>query len=36
MCDVLDDIKNDNMIETVRQRVVELCRRFPVYGAAAA
>jgi len=36
MCDVLDDIKNDNMIETVRQRVVELCRRFPVYGSAAA
>jgi glycine hydroxymethyltransferase len=32
MCDVLDDIGNDNMIETVRQRVVELCRRFPVYG----
>jgi glycine hydroxymethyltransferase len=36
MCDVLDDIKNDNMIETVRQRVVELCRRFPVYGGKAA
>jgi glycine hydroxymethyltransferase len=33
MCDVLDDIGNDNMIETVRQRVIELCRRFPVYGA---
>jgi len=33
MCDVLDDIGNDNMIETVRQRVVELCRRFPVYQA---
>jgi glycine hydroxymethyltransferase len=33
MCDVLDDIRNDNMIETVRQRVVELCRRFPVYQA---
>jgi glycine hydroxymethyltransferase len=36
MCDVLDDIKNDNMIETVRQRVVELCRCFPVYGGKAA
>ncbi len=34
MCDVLDDIGNDNMIETVRQRVVELCREFPVYRAA--
>ncbi len=33
MCDVLDDIGNDNMIETVRQRVVALCRDFPVYGA---
>ncbi|MEN9805833.1 MAG: hypothetical protein RL756_341 [Pseudomonadota bacterium] len=33
MCDVLDDIGNDNMIEAVRQRVIELCRRFPVYGA---
>jgi glycine hydroxymethyltransferase len=33
MCDVLDDIGDDNMIETVRQRVIELCRRFPVYGA---
>jgi glycine hydroxymethyltransferase len=33
MCDVLDDIGNDNMIESVRQRVVELCGRFPVYQA---
>jgi glycine hydroxymethyltransferase len=33
MCDVLDDIANDNMIETVRQRVLELCSRFPVYRA---
>ena len=31
IADVLDDMKNDNMIETVRQRVVELCQRFPVY-----
>ena len=34
MCDVLDDIENDNMIETVRRRVLELCKRFPVYAAA--
>ncbi|MFM8355096.1 MAG: serine hydroxymethyltransferase [Gammaproteobacteria bacterium] len=33
MCDVLDDIGNDNMIETVRQRVIDICRRYPVYGA---
>ena len=32
MCDILDDIRNDNMIGSVKQRVVELCRRFPVYG----
>ena len=33
MCDVLDDVSNDNMIETVRQRAVALCRRHPVYRA---
>jgi glycine hydroxymethyltransferase len=32
MCDVLDDLGNDNMIESVRQQVLELCRRFPVYA----
>ncbi|MEM7100603.1 MAG: serine hydroxymethyltransferase [Pseudomonadota bacterium] len=31
MCDILDDIENDNMIGTVQQRVKELCGRFPVY-----
>ena len=31
MCDVLDDIKNDNMIASVRLKVLDLCRRFPVY-----
>jgi glycine hydroxymethyltransferase len=36
MCDVLDDIDNDNMIETVRRRVLELCAEHPVYGARAA
>ena len=33
MCDVLDDVSNDNMIESVRQRAVALCRRHPVYRA---
>lgn len=33
MCDVLDDIKNDNMIASVRLKVLDLCRRFPVYQA---
>ena len=32
MCDILDDIDNDNLIGTVQQRVVELCKGFPVYG----
>lgn len=36
MCDVLDDIDNDNMILSVRQKVLELCREFPVYQANAA
>jgi glycine hydroxymethyltransferase len=33
MCDILDDISNDNMIGTVKARVLELCKRFPVYPA---
>ncbi|MEZ5553550.1 MAG: serine hydroxymethyltransferase [Pseudomonadales bacterium] len=36
MCDVLDDISNDNMIGTVRKRVQELCARFPVYASSTA
>ncbi len=31
MCDILEDIENDNMVGSVKQQVVELCRRFPVY-----
>ena len=31
MCDILDDITNDNMIATVQQRVKSLCAQFPVY-----
>jgi glycine hydroxymethyltransferase len=33
MCDVLDDIENPAVIEAVRGKVQDLCRRFPVYGA---
>jgi len=36
MCDILDDIENDNMIATVQQRVLQLCQQFPVYQANAA
>ena len=31
MCDILDDISNENMIASVRLKVIELCRQFPVY-----
>ena len=34
MCDILDDISNDNMIGTIKERVREMCRQFPVYPAA--
>jgi glycine hydroxymethyltransferase len=36
MCDVLDDIDNDNMVTSVRHKAMELCRQFPVYQANAA
>ncbi|MEJ2452663.1 MAG: serine hydroxymethyltransferase [Candidatus Thiodiazotropha sp.] len=32
MCDVLDNIADEAVIERVRGQVVDLCRRFPVYG----
>ena len=31
MCDILDDIENEVVIAEVKQKVVELCARFPVY-----
>ncbi|MFM1895710.1 MAG: hypothetical protein RLZZ385_784 [Pseudomonadota bacterium] len=31
MCDVLDDIGNERKIEEVKHKVLDLCRRFPVY-----
>jgi glycine hydroxymethyltransferase len=31
ICDVLDDIDNEDNIVSVRQQVLELCARFPVY-----
>ena len=34
MCDVLDDIGNDNMVASVQQKVKALCARYPVYRAA--
>ena len=31
MCDILDDIENEAVTAEVKQKVVELCARFPVY-----
>jgi glycine hydroxymethyltransferase len=36
ICDILDDLANEATIARVRAQVGELCRRFPVYGAAGA
>ncbi|MGD2137305.1 MAG: serine hydroxymethyltransferase [Gammaproteobacteria bacterium] len=32
MCDVMDDIENQDIIEQVRRKVLATCKRFPVYG----
>jgi glycine hydroxymethyltransferase len=32
MCDILDDLNNEAVIDRVRGQVTELCARFPVYG----
>ena len=32
MCDVLEDITNEATIQRVKQQVLELCKRFPVYA----
>lgn len=31
MCDILDDLENQQVIEKVKASVLELCNRFPVY-----
>ncbi|WLQ14030.1 serine hydroxymethyltransferase [Hahella aquimaris] len=31
ICDVLDDIENEETIQRVKQQVLELCKKFPVY-----
>jgi len=33
ICDILDDIENPAVIESVRAKVSEVCARFPVYAA---
>lgn len=32
MCDILDDISDEKVIEQVRSQVLELCKRYPVYA----
>lgn len=32
MCDVLDNIEDDSVIEATKQKVLALCARFPVYA----
>lgn len=32
VCDILDDIHNEQTIITIKQKATELCQRFPVYG----
>ena len=32
ICNVLEDITNDNMIASIRLKVLDLCGRFPVYA----
>ncbi|TKA89340.1 serine hydroxymethyltransferase [Guyparkeria sp. SB14A] len=33
MCDIIDDLENESVIEAVREKVTALCRRLPVYEA---
>lgn len=32
ICDVLDDINNDDVISTVKEKVQAICKQFPVYA----
>jgi glycine hydroxymethyltransferase len=32
IADILDDMGNESKVDAVREEVIELCRRFPVYG----
>jgi glycine hydroxymethyltransferase len=33
ICDIVDDIKNESVVDRIRGEVSALCQRFPVYGA---
>jgi len=32
ICDLLEDSQNDNLVNDIKGKVLELCKRFPVYG----
>ncbi len=32
ICDILDDIENEEKINHIKQLVLDICKRFPVYG----
>jgi glycine hydroxymethyltransferase len=32
MCDIMDDVQNQALIDEVRSKVLEICQRFPVYS----
>jgi len=32
ICDVIEDINNEKVIEEVKGKVIELCSKFPVYS----
>lgn len=32
ICDVLDSHDNEEVLATVREKVLDICRRFPVYA----
>jgi glycine hydroxymethyltransferase len=32
MCDVIDNMGDEATIQSVKEKVLEICGRFPVYG----
>ena len=32
MCDIMDDVENAGTVEQVKAKVLDICKRFPVYG----
>lgn len=32
ICDILDNIKNEGVIQATKAKVLEICKKFPVYG----